>query len=71
MVITDIKDNNVISFIINNNILLKSKYYFSIGLFDETCENEYDFRDKHYWFYVHESNIKEDGKIKVKCDWQL
>lgn len=71
LIITDIKDTNMISFTIKNDILLKSKYYFSVGLFDEKCEHEYDFRDKHYWFYVHESNIKEDGKIKVNCDWQL
>jgi ABC-2 type transport system ATP-binding protein len=71
ILITDINDKNIISFTIKNDLFLKSKYYFSIGLFDENCENAYDLREKHYWFYVHESNINEDGKIKVKCDWQL
>lgn len=71
LIITDIKETNVISFTINNDLLLKSKYYFSIGLYDESCEKPYDLREKHYWFYVHESNIKEDGKINVKCEWQI
>lgn len=71
LIITDIKENNVISFIINNDLFLKSKYYLSVGLYDEECDKAYDFRDKHYWFYVHEGNVKEDGKIKVKCEWQI
>lgn len=71
LIITDIKENNVISFIISNDLLLKSKYYLSVGLYNEEGEKAYDFRDKHYWFYVHEGDIKEDGKIKVKCEWQI
>lgn len=71
ILITDIKDTNSVSLIIKNDLFLKSKYYFTVGLYDETCENPYDVREKHYWFYVHESNIEEFGKIKVKCDWQL
>ncbi|MDD3223922.1 MAG: ABC transporter ATP-binding protein [Clostridium sp.] len=71
ILITDMKENNVLSFTIKNDLFLKSKYYFSVGLMDEECKEIYDFREKHYWFYIHESNIKEEGKIKVRCDWQL
>lgn len=71
MLITDMKDTNMISFSLQNELLLKSKYYFSIGLLDEDLNEIYDFRHKHYWFTIHEGNIKEDGKVKINCDWML
>nr|WP_257675387.1 ABC transporter ATP-binding protein [Clostridium felsineum] len=71
MLITEMKDTNMVSFSLQNELLLKSKYYFSIGLLDENMEEIYDFRHKHYWFTIHEGNIKEDGRVKISCDWML
>lgn len=71
LIITDIKDLNMISFTIKNNPFLMSKYYLSTILYDEDREKIYDYRDKHYFFTIHEDNIKQEGKIVVECDWQL
>lgn len=71
ILITDIKNSNFISFIIQNNPFLHSKYYISIGLCDENGEEIYDYRNKHYYFIINEGNIREEGKVQLKCDWRL
>ncbi|WP_010240328.1 ABC transporter ATP-binding protein [Clostridium arbusti] len=71
ILITDMKDSNFISFIIQNNPFLHSKYYVSIGLCNENNDEIYDYRNKHYYFIINEGNIKEDGKVQLKCDWRL
>ncbi|AGK97872.1 ABC transporter ATP-binding protein [Clostridium pasteurianum] len=71
ILITDIKNSNFISFVIQNNPFLHSKYYISVGLCDENCDEIYDYRNKHYYFIINEGNIKEEGKVQLKCDWRL
>lgn len=71
LIITDLKDRNMISVSIKNNSFLKSKYYLSVSLVNEEYEEYYDVREKRYWFEIAEGNIKENGKVKVNCDWQL
>jgi ABC-2 type transport system ATP-binding protein len=71
ILITDMKDSNFISFIIQNNPFLHSKYYVSIGLCNENNDEIYDYRNKHYYFIINEGNIKEEGKVQLKCDWRL
>jgi ABC-2 type transport system ATP-binding protein len=71
ILITDMKDSNFISFIIQNNPFLHSKYYISIGLRNENGDEIYDYRDKHYYFIINQGNVKEEGKVQLKCDWRL
>lgn len=71
LIITDLKNTNVISVSIKNNNLLKSKYYLSVDLSDEDYNEYYDLKEKRYWFEIVEGTIKEQGKVKVNCDWQL
>lgn len=71
ILITGMKSNNFISFIIQNNPFLHSKYYISIGLSSENGDDIYDYRDKHYYFIINQGNIKEEGKVQLKCDWRL
>ncbi|WZL73640.1 ABC transporter ATP-binding protein [Clostridiaceae bacterium 35-E11] len=71
LIITDLKENNMFSVTIKNNPFLKDKYYLTAALFDESCQMPFDFREKHYWFQIVESNIIEYGKIRLKCEWNI
>ncbi len=71
LVMTDLKKNNMFSVTIKNNPFLKDKYYLTVALFDESCQIPFDFREKHYWFHIVESNIVEYGKIRLKCEWNI
>jgi ABC-2 type transport system ATP-binding protein len=71
ILITDIKDNNFISFVIKNNCFLHAIYYLSVGLRNSNGDEIYDFRNKHYYFIINLSNLKEQAKIKINCDWNL
>jgi ABC-2 type transport system ATP-binding protein len=71
IIMTDLKDTNMISVAIKNNSFLKSRYYLSAILSDEESEIIYDSREKHYWFSIVEENATEHGKIKIDCDWQI
>lgn len=71
ILITDIKDSSFISFVMQNNPFLHSKYYISVGLSSESGDEIYDYRNKHYYFIINQGNIKEQGKVQLKCDWRL
>lgn len=71
ILINDLKDSNLISFVINKNMFLHSKYYLSVGIYNKNKQKIYDYRDKHYYFIISEGNIKEQGKVKIQCDWYL
>ena len=71
ILLTNLKERNIVSFDIKDNPFLPSKYYFSIGLKDGEGKEIFDYRIKHYYFVIEEGNIKEDGKIKLQCEWNL
>ena len=71
MIVTDIRDSSFISFVIQNNPFLHSKYYISVGLSNESGDELYDYRNKHYYFLINKGNIEEEGKVQLKCDWRL
>ncbi len=73
IVYTQIHDVNFISIVVKNPGLISANYYVSISLLSEDEENReiYDYRKKHYVFNIMESNIKEQGKIRVDCDWDF
>jgi len=71
IVFTEIKDFNFISITVKNPGFIASNYYVSISLVSEDDREIYDYRRKHYVFNIMENNIKEQGKIRVQCDWDF
>jgi ABC-2 type transport system ATP-binding protein len=71
ILITDIKESNLISFEIKDNPYLDGRYYLSVGIRNGDGDEVYDFRNKHYYFVVNKGTIKEQAKIKIQCDWNL
>lgn len=71
LLITDLGEKNMISFIIRKNTLLFSKYYFSAILSSEDKKEIYDFMDRRFYFIIKENDIENEGKVTVDCDWQI
>ncbi|SMC20990.1 ABC-2 type transport system ATP-binding protein [Clostridium acidisoli DSM 12555] len=71
ILLTNIKNTNIITFEIKDNLFLHSKYYFSVGLKNSDGTEIYDYRNKHYYFVIEKGDIKEEGKIRLKCEWMV
>ncbi|SHJ79876.1 ABC-2 type transport system ATP-binding protein [Clostridium amylolyticum] len=69
IIFTNIKDKNHMKLTIKANRFLKGKYYLEIALHSSDETKQYDFRVKHYYFNIVESDIQEFGKMRVDCDW--
>ncbi|MBB6698276.1 ABC transporter ATP-binding protein [Clostridium algidicarnis] len=71
LVITDIQDSNFMKLTMRANQFLKGKYYVTLALHNSDETEQYDFREKHYYFHIIENEMAEFGKVRVNCDWVL
>ncbi|WP_040213626.1 ABC transporter ATP-binding protein [Clostridium polynesiense] len=71
LIITDIKENNHIKLTIRNQRFLKGKYYFTAALHNSDETDQYDFRERHFYFQIIQDERTDTGKIRVDCDWNL
>ncbi len=73
--ITNLKDINFVSIYIKDPGLISSDYYLSLSLTNEYESHDdkeiYHYQRKHYIFNIKENKIKEQGKIRVECDWDF
>ncbi|WP_426350485.1 ABC transporter ATP-binding protein [Alloiococcus sp. CFN-8] len=71
LVITDIKENNYLKMKLKAPKLLRGKYYFTAALHNSDETDQYDFRERHFYFQIIQDEGTDDGKFRVECEWNL
>lgn len=71
IIITDIKEKNSIKLKIKNQKFIKGKYYFTAAMHNSDETDQYDFREKHFFFQIIEGEKAEFGKVRVECQWDI